>query len=127
MDVIGTERRPVRLAAPPAGLVAVLAVAVLVAGVVAALVIAPQARQAAMAEGTESVKPAVAVSLGGGRASPMGAGVTGELLVVLVSSRDSRVRLGAQSLTAPGLRAEQVSPVFGRPLGPRERREYAVT
>ncbi|MBC7372930.1 MAG: hypothetical protein H7323_02950, partial [Frankiales bacterium] len=55
------------------------------------------------------------------------AGVTGELLVVLASSRDSRVRLGALSLTAPGLRVEQVSPVFGRPLGPRERREYAVT
>lgn len=121
------------VAAAPAGLVAVLAVAVLVAGVVAALVISPQDRGAGVADVSAPVKPvepggpAVAVSLGEGRASRDGDGLRGELVVVLANNRDSRVRLGALSLTAPGLTVAAVGPVFGRPLSPRERRDYAVT
>ena len=126
VDVIGTERRPVPSAPPPAGLVGLLAILVLLAGVVAAQVVEPPGRSAAAAD-FEPVGPAVVVSLTGGRASPAGTGLTGELLVGLASSRDSRVRLGALSLTAAGLSVDTVSPVFGRPLGPRERREYAVT
>ena len=114
-----------RVAAPPAVLVGVLAVAMLVAGVVAAQLVSPPPRRTATA--AESIGPAVTVSLTRGRTVPDGDGLRGELVVVLASGRDSQVRLGALSLTAPGLRIEAVSPVFGRPLRPRERREYAVT
>ncbi len=132
-DVIGSDRRPSRLGSrptrPPATLVGAAAALVLLAGIGATVVgerepAPPVPGPAEPALVLQVVGRAAEGGAAGGGTADGGAG--GELVVGIVNSTDTRVRLGALSLVSAGLQVVSVVPAFGRPLGPREGREYVV-
>ena len=126
MDLLesGDEREPwsvrgVRLPTWAVALIGVLAVAVTGAGVVAGLAgLREQAREAAGL--AVDVRPA-------GTSSTTVRGVArGELSLLLINRRESRVRLGQLRLAVEGLRVTSVEPAFGKPLGPFEERLFSI-
>jgi len=154
VDVIGADedgRRPAPawLFRPPARLVGgLLAAALLGGGSAAALLEEPGAAggsrpgaavpetglreaglpDAGLPEAGRSVPARSVVQLrvlsgtaGGGPES-----AEGELSLEVSNLTDARVRLGQLTLQAPGLVVTDVRPAFGRPLAPRETREYAL-
>ena len=136
MDVIGTDegvRRPAPtwLVRPPVLLVAGALAAVLLGGAAtAALVEEPPAGGpsgvAGSPPGAGPAVPVLQVRVLGGTAGGGSTSAAGELAVEVSNLTDARVRLGRLTLQAPGLVVTDVRPAFGRPLGPRETREYAL-
>ena len=131
MDVIGAEhgvRRapPAWLARPPARLVGALLAAVLVGGGLAAAVVQEPVPAVAPAADSLAGLPLLQLRVVGGVARSGADSAAGELSLEVSNLTDTRVRLGELSLQAPGLMVTDVQPAFGRPLGPRETRQYAL-
>lgn len=137
VDVIGTDegvRRPAPtwLVRPPVRLVAGALAAVLIGGAASAAVVEeplPAAGPVAVAgspPGAAAPVPALQVRVLSGSAGGGSESAAGELALEVSNLTDARVRLGQLTLQAPGLVVTDVRPAFGRPLGPRETREYAV-
>lgn len=130
VDVIGTDeggRRPAPtwLVQPPVRLVASVLAAVLLGGTAtAALVEEPVPAAGPGAPGAS--EPALQLRVLGGTAGGGRESAGGELALEVSNLTDARVRLGQLTLQAPGLVVTDVRPAFGRPLGPRETREYAL-
>lgn len=118
---------PAWLARPPARLVGGLLAAVLLAGTAAAAVVQEPTPAAAPAGGSLAGLPLLQLRVVGGVAGAGADSVAGELALEISNLTDARVRLGELSLQAPGLVVTDVRPAFGRPLGPRETRQYALT
>ena len=131
MDVIGADdgvRRapPTWLARPPTRLVGGLLAAVLLAGTAAAALVQEPTAATAPAAAPAAGLPLLQVRVVGGVAGGGADSAAGELELEISNLTDARVRLGELSLQAPGLVVTDVRPAFGRPLGPRETRPYAL-
>ncbi len=69
----------------------------------------------------------VALVPAGDRATAVGRGAVGVLSIVVSNRLDTRVRLASVRLLVAGAVLESVAPLFGRPLEPRETRDFALT
>ena len=149
VDVIGTDegvRRPAPtwLVQPPVRLVAVVLAAVLLGGTATAALVEEPVPAAGPVPAVGPVAPAAGPVAGSGPGAPgaseralqlrvlggtAGGGresAAGELALEVSNLTDARVRLGQLTLQAPGLVVTDVRPAFGRPLSPRETREYTL-